>query len=57
MPTSDSSEHDIGILVRCLNCKILWRRITPEIYPTVLLSDIQLVCPACNSNAYEGPAQ
>ncbi|KKK91003.1 hypothetical protein LCGC14_2717310, partial [marine sediment metagenome] len=46
----------LGILVTCLNCKILWRRITADSNPggTMPTDDIQLVCPGCNSNAYEG---
>ena len=59
MPTNDSSKRDIGILVRCLNCKILWQRITSwsNAGGTVALEDIQLVCPACNSNAFGDPDQ
>ncbi len=59
MPTSDSSKPDIGILVRCQNCSILWRRITSmsNAGGTVPLDDVQLLCPACNSNAYEGANQ
>ena len=43
------------MLVRCLNCALVWRRITADSNPggTVALSDIQLVCPSCHSNAWE----
>ena len=42
------------MLVRCLNCELLWRRITEISNPggTVAFVDIQKVCPNCNSNAY-----
>lgn len=45
----------IGILVRCLNCGILWRRITSWDNPggTVATDDIQMWCPRCSSNAWE----
>ncbi len=48
----------IGFLVVCLNCDVLWRRVTADDNPggTVSLSDVQYVCPRCASNAYE-PAQ
>ena len=45
--------RDLGVLVRCLNCRGLWRRITNDTYPLPSLDDIQLVCPVCGSNAYQ----
>lgn len=57
--SSESAKRErgemIGILVKCLNCKILWRRIAADDNPggTVAYTDIQLVCPGCASNAYE----
>ena len=42
----------LGILVECLNCGLLWERISPAINPTVLTEDIQLFCPSCGSNAF-----
>jgi len=45
---------EAGILVTCLNCGIIWRRITEDDGGVTgpALADIQKVCPACNSNAY-----
>ena len=45
----------IGFLVTCLNCDLLWRRVTGDDNPggTVALDVIQLFCPQCGSNAYE----
>lgn len=44
----------LGILVTCLNCTILWRRITEDDNPggTVPASEVQKFCPNCNSNAW-----
>ena len=43
------------MLVRYLNCGILWRRVTDYDNPsgTVPTVDIQYTCPNCNSNAFE----
>ena len=43
------------MLVKCLNCGIIWRRMTADGNPggTVSYEDIQVVCPACGSNAWE----
>ena len=45
---------EVGYLVRCLNCGLLWRRITTESNPggTVFTEDVQLICPKCYSNAF-----
>ncbi len=45
----------IGIFVRCLNCDILWERITGYDNPggTVATINIQILCPNCNSNAWK----
>ena len=43
-----------GLLVRCLNCKMLWRSVdgySPG--RTVVPSAIQVRCPGCHSNAWE----
>lgn len=43
------------MLVRCLNCHLLWRRITAYDNPggTVANGDLQYLCPKCHSNAFE----
>ena len=43
------------MLVRCCDCGQLWRRITEgrPILATQLGSDIQTICPACGSHAWE----
>ncbi|KKL46946.1 hypothetical protein LCGC14_2340460 [marine sediment metagenome] len=45
----------LGILVECLSCGILWRRITPNSNPggTVDNYDVCIFCPQCGSNAYK----
>lgn len=47
------TQKEIGLLVRCLNCGILWRRVTTWDSMTLASEDYQLYCPACFSNAYE----
>ena len=44
-----------GVLVRCLNCRTLWRRVTQWDMggSTWSEGDLQHGCPACSSNAYE----
>ena len=43
------------MLVKCMNCGLIWRRVTPDDNPggTVPLSAIQTHCPKCGSNAWE----
>lgn len=42
------------MLVRCLNCGLLWRRVTMDDNPggTVANEDLCYRCPKCSSNAY-----
>lgn len=45
----------LGQLVRCLNCRLLWRRVTGDDNPggTVSTESLCYFCPVCGSNAWE----
>ena len=40
------------MLVKCLNCGLIWRYVNATGPGTVAYEDIQTCCPACQSNAY-----